>query len=126
MSQIRDSGSGNGTSTSVERVALVIDPKLERHLMLRQAIRRTGLFSQVLSAESPAMAKAILDDPQTPELSMILFDPTLSRAVLDRLTQAQLRRSAVIADYPMPYASRPCLITPSSPEDIEALLEQLT
>ncbi|MEL7106067.1 MAG: hypothetical protein AAGM21_09105 [Pseudomonadota bacterium] len=126
MSQTPSSGAGNGARPLALQAALVVHSDIEQHLLLRRAIRQTGLFSVVLSAESIETARDILSDPQAPLLALILIEHALVDQVLPAMTPAQLGRTAYASDAPITDSRHPVLVTPAGPAEIEALLETLS
>lgn len=125
MSQSPFGGGSNSARPSVPQAALVIDTDVERHLLLRRAIRQTALFSVILSAESVETARDILADAQTPLLALILVQSELADRVLAKMTVDQIKRSAVVADAPVSDTLRPVLVSPADANDIARLLEAL-
>lgn len=125
MSQSPFGGGSNGARPSVPQASLVIDTVVERHLLLRRAIRQTALFSVILSAESVETARDILADAQTPQLALILIQSELADPVLAKMTADQIKRSAVVADAPVSDTLRPVLVSPADANDIARLLEAL-
>ncbi len=126
MSQTNRQGAGNGVQFFATQTALVIDASVERHILNRRAIRETGLFSLILSAESTETAQEILGDAQTPELALILVDHALADLVDPMLSDVQFSRSALVSDVNLDQVDRPVLVGPVGPNDIEALLEKLS
>ena len=125
MSQTTPKGAGNGFGAAPIQAALIIDADIERHILLRRAIRKTDLFSLILSAESAATGQEILNDPGTPHLSLILIERRLAGPVLARMSETQMSRSALISEQDTPANGRPVLVVPAEPEDIVDLLEKL-
>lgn len=126
MSQTPSTGAGNGARPTAVQAALVIDTNIERHLLLRRAIRQTDLFTVILSAESVETAQDILNDTQTPRLQLILVEDSMAGTVLASMSAQHAGRTALVSDTDQRDTRHPVISGQPTAQDIIALLESLS
>lgn len=125
MSNENSDDAAGGIFPAERATALVIDKDVERHIGLRRALRRCGLFGLILSAESGYAAQDILTDPETPPLSLILVSEPLRAEVIAAANAAQTSKIASIRSTASNGSVFPTLRIPVGPGDIEALMKKL-
>ena len=125
MSKTPSTGAGNGARPAAVQAALVIDSDVERHLLLRRAIRQTDLFTVILSAESVETARDILKDPRTPRLQLILIETGMADTLLASMSAQHVGRTAIVAETAQRDTRHPVISGEATANDIIALLKSL-
>ncbi|MEM9972365.1 MAG: hypothetical protein AAF762_14890 [Pseudomonadota bacterium] len=116
----------NGRGDPVFRTALVIDTDVSRQIAARTALRQTGLFSLVLSCESNAIAREVIEDDSTPTIHLALLDADMAGACLPLMSPGLAARTVLTHDAEVsPDTDLLALPHPLSPAVIEDVFQRL-
>ena len=117
-------GADNGRRRPPHLAALVIESDVQSQLELRSAIRATGLFGVILSAESALIAHDAMNNPEELPLDLILVGLSMLNALaLGYGPGASNARFAIVAEAEarLPEGKWPILRKPVTAADIERL-----
>ena len=105
---------------------LVIESDVQSQLEMRSAIRATGLFGLILSAETALTAHDAMNGPDEPALDLVLVSSTMINALaLAKGPAASDARFAIVAEAGalVPDIGWPVLRRPVARMDIELLFK---